>query len=194
MPRIDRTRVSRRAMLLATVGGAGALLMQPLSVSGAAPAAASDAPWNAAEDKAARQKADAWMTGLALPPRAVNAPSSPSPTLSIQHTGWWPTPMVVSTGYWTVAGATVAGTANWLSAHPTRDLIVPTQNVLSEDDDVDMVSVGNVPYRDALEGIAYTVAKMSDGVAIRAEIGVIPESASRPTAERGAYLGGPGQG
>lgn len=186
--------VSRRAMLLATVGGAGALLIQPLSGFGAAPAAATDAPRNAAEDKAARQKADAWMTGLALPPGAVSTPSSPSSTLSIQHTEWWPTPMVVSTGYWTIAGVTVARTANWLSAHPTRDLVVPVQNVLSEDEDVDIATVGNVPFRDALEGIAYTVAKTSDGVAIRAEIGVIPESASRPTPERGLYFGGPGQG
>lgn len=180
--------VSRRSMLLASVAGAGALVMQPFAAHAAAPPASAD------DGAAAQQKADAWMKGVALPPGAVRAASNPSPTLSIQHTGWWPTPMVVSTGYWTITGASVAATANWLSAHPTADLIVPVQNVLSDDDDIDMATVGNVPYRDALEGIAYTVAKTSDGVAIRAEIGAAPESATRPTIERGAYLGGPGQG
>jgi len=194
MPQTDPTGLSRRAMLLATAGGAAALLMQPLAAQAASPAGVADPLGYAGESAAAKQKADGWMARLALPPGAVNASDDSSPAFSIQHTSWWSTPMVVSTGYWTIAGTTVARATQWLTEHPTADLIVPTETAPPEGEVVDIATIGNVPFPDALEGIAYTVARTSAGVAIRAEIGVLPDSAVRSTSEGGVYLGGPGQG
>lgn len=194
MSRNTPDNLPRRVVLMTALGGAGALLLQPFSGVEGALAAATGSLGTGDDEKAANKRAQAWMTGLALPAGAVSVPSNPSPTLSIQQTEWWPKPMVVSTGYWTLAGSTVASATNWLTSHPTLDLIVPTQDILLEEDDIDMATVANVPHRDALEGIAYTVAKTSDGVAIRAEIGAMPGSATRPTLAHGAFPGGPGQG
>jgi len=102
--------------------------------------------------------------------------------------------MAVKTAYWTIAGASVAETANWLIAHPSAGLKVPVNAPVPTDVDLDLASVGNVPVQDALEGADYTVARTNEGVAIRAEFGAIPETAVRRTLKEGAALGGPGQG
>ncbi|NYE17977.1 hypothetical protein [Microbacterium immunditiarum] len=196
MPRVDPSDVSRRTMLRVAVAGAGIILMQPLGALFATRATAAElttAPPSTAEDSAS-QKAAGWLSRATLPPGAIRSASSPSPYFDIQHTEWWCAPMAVKTAYWRIAGASVAETANWLNAHPTADLTVPVQHPIPADADVDIASVGNVPFQGALEGIAFTVAKMSDGVAVRGEFGAIPESATRRNFRAGTGLGGPGQG
>ena len=197
MSRVVPSDVSRRFMLRGAIAGAGIMLAQPLGslvtsqAAAAEPTAASSA---ASETADATQKAAAWLEGAVLPPGAVRTTASPTPALALQETAWRYTPMVVATGYWTIAGATVAETANWLSANPTADLIVPVPLALPDEVEFDLASVGNVPHADALEGIAYTIAKTSEGVAVRADIGVAPEGAIRPIAEPGISWGAPGQG
>lgn len=149
-------------------------------------------------DANAEAKAQSWLDAARLPPGAVRSESAPSTSVSfnteVYH--WWCNPMEELTAYWTIAGATVTDTANWLSEHPTADLIVPgpVPAVSSAGSVPDIVSLGNVPFRDSLEGISFTVVKTRDGVAVRAQIGVIPENAECPTPEPGVGLGGPGQG
>lgn len=149
-------------------------------------------------DADAQAKAQSWLDASRLPPNAVRSDSAPSTSVSLNTEvyHWWCTPMEELTAYWTIAGATVTDTANWLSEHPTADLIIPgpVPAVSSAGSVPDIVSVGNVPSRDSLEGIVFTVAKTSDGVAVRARVGVIPTNAECPTPEPGAGLGGPGQG
>lgn len=190
MSKVDPSDVSRRTMLRVALAGAGVILVQPLGTAFANPAAAAG---GLTKDQAA-QKAAGWLSNAALPPGAVRSGSSPSPLFDIQRTEWWYAPTVVKTAYWTIAGASVAETANWLGAHPTGDLVAPEPLPLSADDDTDLVSVGNVPLQGSLEGIAYTIAKTIDGVAVRAEIGVIPGSASLRAPSDADSLGGPGQG
>lgn len=98
------------------------------------------------------------------------------------------------TGYWTIEGADVVDTANWLKENPTADLIDPVPVPVSGGSEVDSVTLGNVPDQDSLEGIAYTVSRSTAGVAIRAEIGVFTKDTVCPTLPPGEHYGGPGQG
>ena len=191
MSRVEPSDVSRRTMLGVALAGAAVILVQPVSAAFADPALA--AAGGLSENQAA-QKAAGWLSKAALPPGAERAATSPSPLFDVQRTEWWYEPTVVKTAYWTIAGASVAATANWLGAHPTGDLLVPTHPAIPADEDVDLVSLGNVPLQGALEGIAYTIAKTADGVAVRAEIGVVPGSASLRASGDAGGLGSPGQG
>ena len=149
-------------------------------------------------DVQAQAKAQSWLDAAVLPPGAVRSETMPNTTVSFNTEvyRWWCSPMEELTAYWTIAGASVTDTANWLSEHPTADLIVPgpVPAVSPVGREPDIVSLGNVPSRDSLEGVVYTIAATTDGVAVRARIGVIPESAECPTPEPGTSLGGPGQG
>lgn len=140
--------------------------------------------------------ASGWLAAAALPEGAVFSATQPegAEALDLSYTGWWCEPMDLATGYWAVPGTTVAETVNWLKAHPTADLMVPVQVPLPEDPTIDNALTGNVPYLDALEGIAFSVVKVADGVAVRAEIGALTEDSVCPTSEPGTSFGGPGQG
>lgn len=143
---------------------------------------------SAVSDAQAEALAQSWLDGAVLPPGAVASESKPANFLSFYA---WPCqPMVERTGYWTVQDSTVAETANWLQQNPTGGLMVTTPGPIPEDTDYDEASVGNAPAYDSLEGISYTITRTPDGVAVRAEIGVIPTGSVCP---EGSW-GGPGQG
>lgn len=143
-----------------------------------------------AEEAAAQQRAQAWLEAAALPEGAVSSPRSPAAFNS--HYGWPCRPVATLRGYWTIAGATVADTANWLVQHPTADLIVPMQTTYPAD--AGGASIGQVPAPDAQEGIVYLVVKTPDGVAIRAEIAAMYATATCPSLPPGSQMGGVGQG
>ncbi len=102
--------------------------------------------------------------------------------------------MELREAYWTIPGVTVVETAIWLSEHPTADLIVTLPFRNPDNRAVHNATVPHAPAQDSLEGIIYSIAETTDGVVVRALIGVIPESAVCPTPEPGTSLGGPGQG
>lgn len=156
-------------------------------------AAASAQP---APDAAAQERADAWLAAVELPEGAVAAAEAPAhaPALALQRQDWWCEPMASATGYWTIAGAGVIETANWLLAHPTAGMVVAGSGSPHPEADVDLASAGHVPTADALEGIAFSVARADGGVAVRAEVGAIPQEAACATPAPGEGLGGPGQG
>jgi hypothetical protein len=77
--------------------------------------------------------------------------------------------------------------------HPTADLMTTAVGPVADDAAIDSAIVGYIPEPGALEGIVYTIAKTGDGVAIRAEIAALTESAVCPTPPGGMW-GAPGQG
>jgi len=197
--------VRRRATIIAGILVSGAVLAGCATGAGAAGAGAEGAappeptPQQSAtsaagaeEDAAAVAKAEAWLEGAVLPPGAERSETPTAAFLSYYQ--WWCSPMVERTGYWTLQGASVVETRNWLSAHPTADLIATSDVPSAEDPAVTESNIGNVPFRGSLEGIAYTVTRIGGGVGIRAEIGVVPDNAVCPTPEPGVMLGGPGEG
>ena len=150
---------------------------------------ASPAPTvNAVVDAEAEALAQSWLDGAVLPPGAVASETNPASFLS--YYAWPCQPMVERTAYWTVEGSTVAETVNWLRQNPTGGLVVTTPGPIADDTDYDEATVGNASAYDSLEGIAYTIRRTPDGVAIRAEIGVITAGSECP---EGSW-GGPGQG
>jgi hypothetical protein len=143
-------------------------------------------------DTDAQARADAWLAGAVVPPDAVASATAPDAAVPFSGSYYaWPCePTVEATGYWTLEGATVADTAAWLSEHPTADLIVSTPTpVFPADVEIDTINVGNSSAANPLEGIAFTVSRTDSGVAIRAEIGAVPQSATCSE-----NVGGPGQG
>lgn len=149
-------------------------------------------------DAAAVAKADSWLAGAILPSGAVPSESAPESIYPFSYSYYaWPcSPMETRTAYWTIAGADVIDTANWLKQHPTADLRDPVPFPITVDDEseYDTVTFGNVPEPESLEGIAYTVNRTADGVAVRAEIGVFTEDTVCPEPPDGGRWGGPGQG
>lgn len=143
---------------------------------------------SAVVDAEAEALAQSWLDGAVLPPGAVASETKPASFLS--YYAWPCQPMVERTAYWTVEGSTVAETSNWLRENPTGGLMVTTPGLIPEDTDYDEANVGNASAYDSLEGIAYTITRTANGVAIRAEIGVIPAGSECPEGN----WGGPGQG
>jgi len=139
-------------------------------------------------DADAEATAQSWLDGAVLPPGAVESETKPANFLS--YYAWPCQPMVERTGYWTVEDSSVAEVANWLKQNPTGGLMVTTPGPIPDDTDYDEATVGNAPAFDSLEGIAYTITKNAEGVAIRAEIGVKPADSECPEGN----WGGPGQG
>lgn len=156
----------------------------------------SASPTETSADADAVAKAVSWLEGAVLPPDAVRSETAPqtTPPFAQSYYGWPCSPMEERTGYWTIDGADVVETANWLKEHPTADLIVPAPMPLPEGTPADTVTLGNAPERDSLEGITYTVSRTANGVAIRAEIGVFTDATVCPTLPPGQSFGGPGQG
>jgi hypothetical protein len=148
-------------------------------------------PTDTSGDAAARAQAQAWLDAAVLPPGAVSSQVGGADFLSYQA---WPCqPVEELEAFWTVPGMTVTQATNWLIAHPTADLITTAGGPVPEGD-VDAASVGYIPGQGAQEGIVYTVAKMTDGVAVRAEVAALAEDAVCSTPPGGGMWGAPGQG
>lgn len=147
-------------------------------------------------DPDAAAKADSWLEGAVLPPGAVRSETiaSSNAPLSNSYYAWPCSPMEKRTGYWTVDLISVTEAANWMNEHPTADLMVAAPVTWPDDASIDSVGLGNVPERFALEGIAFTIARAGNGVAIRAEIGAFTKDTVCPTPPGGGMWGGPGQG
>ena len=140
------------------------------------------------ENAAALEQAQAWLDAASLPPRAVR--SDASITQFNSYTGWPCGPVAELEAFWSIPGATVPDTANWLIEHPTSDLI--TTAVMPVPDDT--ASVGYIPAPGSQEGIVYTIEKTDDGVAVRAEVAAQTEFATCPVLPDGGKYGAPGQG
>lgn len=181
-------------MLLASALAACA----PLEDGGAAAPAESGAPSQTSSppvesvDAAAREQARSWLEAAVLPPGAVR--SDTRITGFASRTAWPCVPVEELEAFWSIPDSTVAETANWLMAHPTADLVTTAVGPVSEDPEIDFATVGYIPEEDAQEGMVYTIAKTDHGVAVRAEIAALTESAACPTLPGGASLGAPGQG
>ena len=143
-------------------------------------------------DAAAREQAQIWLDAAVLPPGAVRSDTPVGGFNS--YTGWPCGPVEELEAFWTIPVATVRDTANWLIEHPTADLITTAVGPLPNDPAIDSAIVGYIPASDSQEGIVYTIAKTADGVAVRAEIAALAESAVCPPLPEGDMYGAPGQG
>lgn len=139
----------------------------------------------------AQAEADQLVEDAVVPPGAEPAVNGPS---SGTHYEWWCEPTAEATGYWRVSGADFVEVANWMMEHPTGGMMVPAAIPMEPGTEPGVVTIGNVSEWGSLEGIAWTITPTSDGVALRAEVGVIPDDAVCPEPEPGTSLGGPGQG
>lgn len=144
-------------------------------------------------DAAAEQQAQDWLDAAAVPPGAV--PVAESPVAFNSYQGWPCRPVAQLEGYWTVPDVTVTGVANWLKENPTADLVSTAAPwPMMEDPNIDGAMVGYIPADGSQQGVVYTVAKMEGGVAIRAEVAALTESAVCPSLGPDETLGKPGQG
>lgn len=143
-------------------------------------------------DAGAREQAEEWLAAANLPPGAVRSDVSVGNFNSF--TGWPCGPVEELEAFWTIPGATVHGTANWLMENPTADLLTTAVGPVPADPVIDSAIVGYIPAPDAQEGVVYTIVKTHDGVAVRAEIAAQTESAVCPPLPDGGMYGAPGQG
>lgn len=148
-----------------------------------------------AVDAAAQQKVDTWLETAPMPPEAVRSAEQPADATFHSYQGWTCSPMATATAYWTVDGISIVDASNWLLGHPVPGLM-PTWTTPYEprDEQSDAVTFGNIPELGSQEGIAFSVVKRPGGIAIRAEAGVIPESAVCQTPAPGESFGSPGEG
>ena len=144
------------------------------------------------EITAAREQAQAWLDAATLPPGAIRS-DGPIGGFS-SYTGWPCGPVEELEAFWTIPGATVSDTTNWLREHPTADLVTTAFPPMTDDPTIDSATVGYIPAPDSQEGIVYTIERQGDGVAVRAEIAAQTESAVCPPLPDGAMYGAPGQG
>lgn len=170
---------------------AGAVQAAPNSSSDPTQSPTFDEPADS-EAAAARAQAQAWLDAATLPPGAVRSDRAISGFYS--YTGWPCGPVEEISAYWTIPGATVSETANWLIEHPTADLVTTAFAPVADDPMIDSTTVGYLPAPASQEGIVYTILGRSDGVAVRAEIAAQTESAVCPPLPDGATYGAPGQG
>ncbi|MCK6080176.1 hypothetical protein KZX37_06010 [Microbacterium sp. EYE_5] len=143
-------------------------------------------------DAAAQAKAQAWLDAAQLPPGA--APADAGVARFSSWTGWPCGPVEELEGFWSIPGATVSDTINWLRAHPTADLISTAGAYPLEESDVQSAAIGFIPTEGAQEGVVYTVERVPDGVAVRAEVAAQTADAACPELEDGGEWGAPGQG
>lgn len=143
-------------------------------------------------DAAALEQAQTWLDAAALPPGAVRSEVSVGGFTS--YTGWPCGPVEELEAFWTIPQVTVADTATWLRQNPTANLMTTAVGAMPDDPAIDSAIVGYIPEPGSQEGIVYTIAKTSDGVAVRAEIAALTESATCPPLPDGGMYGAPGQG
>lgn len=163
----------------------------PAPSSTADPDAANGPTTEAAEatDAAAEAQAQAWLDAAAVPPGAV--PTDDSIAFG-SYQGWPCTPVATRERVWTLADATVASATNWLREHPTADLVSTAVGPpLDEGSPVDGAIVGYIPVDESQQGVVFTVQNVGDGVAIRAQVAALTQTATCPP---GQTLGKPGQG
>lgn len=147
----------------------------------------------AAGDDAALTQAQAWLDAANLPPGAVRTENSPGSFQS--YTGWPCGPYEQLKGYWVIPDTTVLDAANWLIENPTADLVTTSFRPVSEEwGPVDSAIVGYVPAPEAQEGIVYSLVKVDDGVAVRAEVAAQTGTATCPPLPDGGTYGAPGLG
>ncbi|PFG33288.1 hypothetical protein ATL42_1154 [Sanguibacter antarcticus] len=132
------------------------------------------------------------MEAATLPSGAIH--SDPSVAAFTSYQGWPCGPVEELEAFWTIPGATVSKTANWLMENPTADLITTALAPVPDDQTITTTTVGYIPAPDAQEGIVYTIMKTADGVAVRAEIAALTASAVCPTPPGGGIWGEPGLG
>ena len=143
-------------------------------------------------DAPALAQAQAWLDAATLPPEAVR--SEVPVGIYNSYTGWPCGPYEELEAFWTIPGATVSGTANWLREHPTADLLTTSPMPMSDDPVIDSAIVGYIPAPDSQEGVVYTIVKTGDGVAVRAEIAAMTDSGECSPPPGGGTWGAPGQG
>lgn len=143
-------------------------------------------------DAAARERAQTWLDAATLPPGAVRSEVKIGDFTSF--TGWPCGPVEELEAFWTIPDATVSDTANWLRENPTADLMTTAVGPYADDPAIGSAIVGYIPEPGAQEGIVYTIAGTSDGVAVRAEIAALTASAVCPPLPDGGMYGAPGQG
>lgn len=137
-------------------------------------------------------QAQAWLNAAVLPSGAVAADASV--TTFSSFTSWPCGPVEELEGFWEVPGLTVSEATNWLRENPTGDLISTSVAPVPDDQEYDAATVGYIPEHDAQEGIVFTVQRMADGVAVRAEVAAQTPDALCPALPDGARYGAPGQG
>jgi hypothetical protein len=182
-------------LTLALAGCATASNGAGVAVSGAASeAVATSTPTvsESPEDVAAREQAQSWLDAAALPPGAVRSEASIGGFGS--YTGWPCGPYQEIEAFWSIPGATVADTANWLREHPTANLITTALGPAPDDPTFTSAIVGYIPAQESQEGIVYTIEKSSAGVVVRAEVAAQTASATCPPLPDGGKYGAPGQG
>lgn len=163
------------------------------STEAPAPVESSEPVASPTGDAAALAQAQAWLDAAALPPGAVRTETSSGGFNS--YTGWPCGPYEELEGYWVIPDTTVVDATNWLIDNPPADLMTATFRPPSEEwGPVDSVSIGFIPAPDAQEGIVYSLGKVDDGVAVRAEVAAQTETATCPPLPDGATYGAPGQG
>ena len=168
----------------ARVGAAGEAVSSPEPTESATP--------RSSESAAALEQAQAWLDAAALPPGAVRSEKSIGGFNS--YTGWPCGPAEEIEAFWTIPGATVPATANWLMENPTADLMTTALSSVADDPAIDSTIVGFISEPGAQAGMVFTIAKAADGVAVRAEIAALTESATCQPLPDGGTWGPPGQG
>ena len=170
-----------------TAGGGGTSAEESASSETRAPATPL-----ASTDAAARARAQTWLDAAALPPGAVRSEASLGGFDS--YTGWPCVPVEELEAFWTIPGATVHDTADWLIENPTADLMTTAVGPVVDDPAIDSATVGFIPEPVAQEGVVYTILKTDAGVAVRAEVAALTESAACQTLPDDGTWGAPGQG
>jgi len=169
---------------------AGGVIATPVVMS--EPSEMSEPAASESTDAAAHERAETWLDAAALPPGAVRSEVRIGGFNS--YTGWPCGPVEELEAFWTIPDATVSDTANWLMENPTADLVTTASGPVSDDPAIDSTIVGFIPEPGSQEGIVYTIAKTADGVAVRAEIAALTDSAVCQPLPDGGTWGPPGQG
>lgn len=143
-------------------------------------------------DSDARAQAQAWLDAAVLPAGAVPAAASVAEFSSSQ--GWPCGPVAELEGFWLIPGTTVSETANWLQANPTGDLISTALLPVPDDPMIESAAVGYIPAEGAQEGIVYTIERISEGVAVHAQVAAQTDDASCPVLPDNGKYGEPGLG
>ncbi|MCU4673057.1 hypothetical protein [Microbacterium fluvii] len=143
-------------------------------------------------DAAALAQAQAWLDAASLPAGAV--PARPEVARFSSYTGWVCSPVEKLVAFWAIPDTTVGEATQWFIENPTADLVSTAVGPASDDPAIQSATVGYIPAPGSQEGIVYTVEKIHDGVAVRAEIAALAEGAVCPTPPGGGVWGAPGQG
>lgn len=141
---------------------------------------------------AARAQAQAWLDAVQMPEGTERATYATAGFRSYQ--GWVCQPVEQLEGFWTVPGATVVDTANWLIAHPPADLVSTSPAPIPDTPGMDVVNLGFTPADGSYQGVVLSVATRDGGVGVRAQVAAMTAEAVCPTPPGGGQWGPPGMG